>query len=45
MAVQEAIKVREFLAGSVIALKSWSILSGRGLRVYGCAEAQETRQS
>jgi len=45
MAVQEAIKVRKFLAGSVVALKSWSILSGRGLRVYGCAKAQETRQS
>src|SRR5580658_6727970 len=45
MAVQEAIKVREFLAGCVVALKSRSILSGRGLRVYGCAEAQETRQS
>src|SRR5271170_2400387 len=45
MAVQELIEVRELLAGSVVALKGWSILSGRGLRVYGCAEAQETRQS
>ena len=45
MAVQEAIEVREFLAGSVVALKSWSILSGRGLRVYGRTEAQKTRQS
>src|SRR5277367_1955939 len=45
MAVQEAIEVRKFLAGSVVALKSWSILSGRGLRVNGRAEAQKTRQS
>src|SRR5271155_4431298 len=43
MAVQELIEVCEFLAGSVVALESWSILSRRGLRVYGCAEAQKTR--
>jgi hypothetical protein len=45
MAVQELIEIGEFLAGSVVALKSWSILSGRGLRVNGRAEAQKTRQS
>ena len=45
MAVQELIEVREFLASSVVALKSWSILSGRGLRDYGRAKAQKTRQS
>src|SRR5580700_8104469 len=45
MAVQELVQVREFLAGSVVALKSWSILSGRRLRDYGRAKAQETGQS
>src|SRR5580658_1021502 len=45
MAVQELIEVREFLAGSVVALKNWSILSRRGLRVNGRAEAQKTGQS
>src|ERR1700733_6330746 len=45
MAVQELVEVREFLAGSVVALKSWSILSGRRLRDYGRAKAQEPGQS
>src|ERR1700733_6391448 len=45
MAVQELVEVRAFLAGSVVALKSRSILSGRRLRDYGRAKAQETRQS
>ncbi len=45
MAVQELIEVREFLAGSVVALKSWTILGGRGLRICGRAKAQKTRES
>jgi len=45
MAVQELIEIRKLLAGSVVVLKSWIILGGRGLCGHGRAKAQKTRKS
>src|ERR1700722_1918307 len=44
MAIQELIEARQFLAGRVVVLNVWSIPSGHGLRVCGCAKPEKSRE-